>query len=262
MTKKASKTTKGTLEEKDMFAQREKGSVFEASVKAHHSLGKSHICGTDTRGFETPRNKSPLELVLDSTEGFIPLWAKGTKLRWRFDDASMSYFQNPQSAKQGIEELFAEAVDAWGDSAPVAFVKRDDAWDFEISMRPGDNCGGGGCVLASAFFPDTGRHQLAIYPKMFSQVRKEQVETLIHEVGHIFGLRHFFANIREKAWPSVTYGTHDAFTIMNYGEKSMLTENDKSDLKTLYQQAWSGALEDINGTKIVLVRPYHTLVDA
>jgi hypothetical protein len=73
-------------------------------------------------------------------------------------------------------------------------------------MRTGDNCTPSGCVLASAFFPDSGRHQLVLYPKMFSQSKKEQIETLIHEIGHIFGLRHFFANVSETVWPSEIFG--------------------------------------------------------
>jgi len=85
------------------------------------------------------------------------------------------------------------------------------------------------------------------------------VETLIHEIGHIFGLRHFFANISEKEWPSEIFGTHSKFSIMNYGEHSMLTHDDRDDLRRLYELAWRGALTHINGTPIQLVRPFNTL---
>jgi len=61
------------------------------------------------------------------------------------------------------------------------------------------------------------------------------VETLVHEIGHTFGLRHFSANISETAVPSLIFGTHQKFTIMNYGPDSKLTAQDKSDLKRLYQ---------------------------
>jgi hypothetical protein len=94
---------------------------------------------------------------------------------------------------------------------------------------------------------------------MFKQIRKEQVDTLIHETGHIFGLRHFFANVTETAWPSKVFGKHDKFTIMNYGHDSELTDYDKSDLKRLYKMAWSGELENINGTPIRLIKPFHTI---
>ena len=85
------------------------------------------------------------------------------------------------------------------------------------------------------------------------------METLIHEIGHVFGLRHFFANISETAWPSQIFGTHKPFSIMNYGSQSELTADDKSDLKRLYQLVWAGELTQINGTPIKLVKAFHTI---
>lgn len=99
---------------------------------------------------------------------------------------------------------------------------------------------------------DTRRRRTA------TQSRKEQVDTLIHETGHTFGLRHFFA-LSESAWPSVISGTHRPFSIMNYGSNSELTGLDKADLTTLYRQAWDGELTHINGTPIRLVRPFSSL---
>jgi hypothetical protein len=43
---------------------------------------------------------------------------------------------------------------------------------------------------------------------------------------------------------------------MNYGSKSELTADDKADLRRLYQSAWSGQLNDINGTPIRFVKPF------
>ena len=111
-------------------------------------------------------------------------------------------------------------------------------------------------MLASAFFPDSGRHELTIYPTMFEQVHEEQIETLIHEFGHVFGLRHFFATISETAWPSEMFGTHNPFSIMNYGSMSKLTDADLRDLTELYRLAWSGQLTNINGTPIRFFKPY------
>jgi hypothetical protein len=199
-----------------------------------------------------------LEIVLDASEGFIPLWAKDTTLRWRFQERSLSTFEDPEAAEAEIEELLGEALLEWGEAVPVKFARRDDAWDFEIVVRESDRCSTNGCVLASAFFPDAGQHELRLYPKMFEQDRKEQVETLIHEIGHAFGLRHFFANVSETAFPSQIFGTHKKFSIMNYGSDSRLTEADKKDLERLYRQAWTGELTKINGTPIRLVKPFHT----
>jgi hypothetical protein len=224
-----------------------------------HVLWPGVVCATEPRGYETPQNRTPFEIVVDASEGFIPLWAKDMTLRWRFQERSMSVFEDPEAAETAIKQLLGEALLKWGDAAPVKFAQRNDAWDFEIVIRESDRCNTSGCVLASAFFPDAGRHELEVYPKMLTQSRKEQVDTLVHEIGHIFGLRHFFANVSEKAWPSEVFGTHKPFTIMNYGNQSELTDDDRTDLGRLYRSAWSGELTEINGTAIRLVKPFNTL---
>lgn len=193
---------------------------------------------------------------MDATEGFIPLWHAGSILKWRFQERSFALAPDPARSKEVVRELVGGALLRWSSAAPVKFTYDADLWDFEIVLRNAPNCTPAGCVLASAFFPDAGRHELTVYPTMFNQDRDEQVETLIHEFGHVFGLRHFFANVRETAWPSQIFGTHSPFSIMNYGSMSTLTEADLSDLKELYRLAWSGQLTNVNGTPIRFVRPY------
>jgi hypothetical protein len=95
-----------------------------------------------------------------------------------------------------------------------------------------------------------------LFPTLFEHPRSEQVETLAHELGHIFGLRHFFAQVSEDAFPSEVFGTHSRFSIMNYGEDSAMTEADRSDLKALYSMVWSEEMIEINGTRIRLTRPF------
>jgi isopentenyldiphosphate isomerase len=70
-------------------------------------------------------------------------------------------------------------------------------------------------------------------------------------------VRHFFAQISETQWASQIFGKHRAFTIMNYGAQSKMTRQDRADLKRLYKLVWSGDLDNINGTPIKLVKPYH-----
>jgi hypothetical protein len=241
------------------FRQRDPDDAAREVESQVHVFGDGVVCDTDSRGYPTPQNRDLADLVVDASEGFIPLWAKDVTLRWRFQERSLSVFVNPAAAAAAIRQLFGEALLAWGEAAPVKFAQRDDAWDFEIVVRGADQCSPNGCVLASAFFPDAGRHELVIYPRMFTQSRKEQVDTLIHEIGHTFGLRHFFANVSETAWPSEVFGAHEAFSIMNYGNKSELTDLDRTDLAALYQQAWNGQLTHVNATPIRFVKPFSTL---
>lgn len=256
---KTRKQPKAGKKQSNPFELRPAGPPARETESKVHVFGKNIVCDTDTRGHATPKGRSPLELVVDASEGFIPLWAKDMTLRWRFQESSLSSFEDPEAAKTAIEKLFGECLLKWDDAAPVKFTKRDNAYDFEIVMREADRCSVNGCVLASAFFPDAGSHELRLYPKLFEQSKQEQIETFIHEIGHVFGLRHFFANVSETAWPSQIFGKHNRFSIMNYGSDSMLTSADKKDLKKLYEAAWSGELTQINGTPIRLVKPFHTI---
>jgi hypothetical protein len=216
------------------------------------------LCDTDAPGSSTPGGLSPLEIVLDATDGFIPLWDRDTTLKWRFKPSTLAGFKRPDLARAEIERLLAEGIRLWGDAVPVRFSQSSDDWDFEIVVRDSDRCDPNGCVLASAFFPDAGRHELVLYPKMFGQAEQEQIETLAHELGHVFGLRHFFAQLSEQQWPSVLWGQQSRFTIMNYGGDSRMTDADRSDLRALYEAVWDGRIKEINGTKVRLFRPYHS----
>lgn len=239
------------------FLKNDLKEILKAQDPHVHIYGEKVKCVTDTRGYPTPDNQDLTRIVVDASEGFIPLWAKRCTLRWRFQAQSMATFSNPEAAKAAVRKLLGKVLLAWGDAVPIKFSERSDAWDFELSVRNADDCDVRGCTLASAFFPDAGRHELVIYPKMFEQPEKEQVDTLAHELGHVFGLRHFFAQISENRWPSEIVGVHRPFTIMNYGRNSELTDDDKADLKKLYLSVWSGQLTEINGTPIQLVRPFH-----
>ncbi len=234
----------------------------EASALARrddvHVYGNKVRCVTDTRGFAAPRNDPRVAIVVDASEGYIPLWAKNSTLRWRFQEQSMRSFADPTAAKARIRGVMGRALLAWGDAVPIKFAERKDGWDFEVVVRDAEDCDINGCTLASAFFPDAGRHELVIYPTMLQESEKEQVSTLAHEFGHVFGLRHFFAKVQEARWRSEVFGRHNAFSIMNYGAKSKLTAADRADLKRLYQQVWSGQLSAINGTDIRLVKPAHS----
>lgn len=243
----------------NIYLERDENNPFApAGPELHHYGENLTTCHTDSKGYATPKNKGRTELIIDRSEGFIPLWKKNSHLRWRFSPTLYNFFKSPERAMAGIRQLFAAGLQEWGDAPPVRFTEREDAWDFEIIVHR-DNCSAHGCTLARAFFPDSGRHQLILYPKLFQQSPQEQKETMAHELGHIFGLRHFFAEVKEKAYPSVKFGVQNPFTIMNYGTKSKMTVQDQRDLKLLYESVWSGKLSAINGTRIVLFAPYHEL---
>jgi hypothetical protein len=251
------KTTKKTGAKNPAF-ELKTASFLPATEHRHvYGQGKKHIiCVTDTKGYPHPDNKSIVKLRVDSSDGFIPLWDKDVTLNWRFNKSFSGKFKDGEKAKEAMRQLMGEAILAWKEACPIKFHENNDNWDFEIAMHNKD-CDNEGCVLAESFFPDQGRHKLYIYPSMFDYSHAEQKSTIEHEMGHIFGLRHFFANISERDLKSELFGSKSSFTIMNYGSKSKLTPQDVKDLKHLYKLVWTGELTEINGTKIKKFVSYH-----
>lgn len=211
---------------------------------------RKFICVTE------PRVAAPqdgLEALLDATGGVISLWERNTRLSWRFD-GSLTKFSNPDKIKGIVRGLLAEGIGLWQDAAPVQFAEDENRFDFEVAL-PLDAHPDGDNVLAEAFFPGAGARKMILYPSMFRQVKSEQIETLAHEFGHIFGLRHFFAQENEAKFPSVVFGTHVHFTIMNYDNNSYMTQADRDDLKILYESARAKTITAVGGIPIELVRP-------
>lgn len=266
-TKRAAKTVTKTpgkkaakkATSKNPFAPAQRRKPLHGTDDHVHLLKKGFICDTEQKGFTRPKGKGTIKIVVDAEGGFVRLWAKSVTLNWRFRETSMDYFDDPTAAKKEIRNLIKEMLAQWGTASPVKFKEDNTNWDFEIVMRQNDSCMDGGCVLASAFFPDPGQHRLYLYPFLFEQTRHDQIETLAHEFGHIFGLRHYFALLEETDSPAEIFGRHNKFTIMNYNELSKLTKRDRSDLSKLYQLTWSGKLTTINGKPIKLVKPFHTI---
>ena len=197
------------------------------------------------------------EVVVDVVRGKIPLWARGTTLNWRFEAEALRRHDDPGALKRRVRRLLRAAISAWGSAAPVRFVESDAEWDFEVAVLKRADCDEDGCTLASAFFPDRGRQRMLILPTMFEYSHVEQVATMVHELGHVFGLRHYFADTDEAKFPSKIFGKHSAFTVMNYGAKSKLTIADREDLARLYEAAWSADPEAALGLPVRLFDAPH-----
>ncbi|KAG0090768.1 hypothetical protein BGZ93_011430 [Podila epicladia] len=224
----------------------------------NHYFGKRRLCVTGERASVDDAPKVDPLAHRVGTNGFIPLWAPGTVLHYRFNERSL---QQSGRNKRQILKLFNKALSQWGDAVPVMFAENRITWDFEFVVSQHDDCDRDGCVLASAFFPGGGQQRLVVYPRMLDDPNvDEQVETMAHELGHIFGLRHWFAKEEDEGsrsrWRAELFGTDNPFTIMNYDDECVLTDIDRKDLKQLYEMAWSGVLTKINTTRIVLFKPY------
>lgn len=104
--------------------KRNKGNVFNLKTSAQlksileettHVYHGGACCETDTKGFATSNNRAITEIVVDATQGFIPLWDRNVTLNWRFQEASLLQFADPDAVKAYIRTLFWRNVAQMGE---------------------------------------------------------------------------------------------------------------------------------------------------
>jgi hypothetical protein len=71
---------------KEMFQPRDPDEVARKQRDQIHVFRKGVVCNTDSRGYATPEDRDPLDIVVDATEGFMPL---------RFQEPSVGVFADP-----------------------------------------------------------------------------------------------------------------------------------------------------------------------
>ncbi|KAK6352179.1 hypothetical protein TWF730_009010 [Orbilia blumenaviensis] len=114
-------------------------------------------------------------------------------------------------------------------------------------------------LLASAFFPNFSAHErvVTIYPLSFQKEHRDHLTGILaHESGHILGIRHEFAQEKEKYWACMLYGNRDQSSVMCYKHPRDLkvSRDDKQNLRKLYEAVYSGT-KKFGGFKVQLVNP-------
>ncbi|KAF2731455.1 hypothetical protein EJ04DRAFT_442969 [Polyplosphaeria fusca] len=96
-------------------------------------------------------------------------------------------------------------------------------------------------TIASAFFPNEVK-EVRIYDKTLTEAKWREIlmNSLLHEIGHIIGLRHEFAltarkdngDLRES--PAQRFGSTNEHSVMSYDDVNIIQESDKKDVLDFY----------------------------
>ena len=157
-----------------------------------------------------------------------------------------------------VQELFEQAQQKWEFTDYVTIEQVDSIFkaDFIVHAAPTNGNMSSGFVLASAFFPNADQNDFYVYPEMFTV--GDPLNTMLHEIGHIYGLRHYFFR-EEEGFPGLTFGTENEKTIMNYGKNSILTDTDKTELKALYEYVMDNT--KVNPGPVVMFKSRHEYME-
>ncbi|KAI8623578.1 hypothetical protein F5Y19DRAFT_457969 [Xylariaceae sp. FL1651] len=150
----------------------------------------------------------------------IPRWKTGSILTFNGDRGSFLCDQDYQVACNAL----TQAAKRWNGEisrhVTLKPVEEHEPAVFQLVYRQ-DRVGGNGKTYATAFSPDTPPQcrKLFVYAKSFESDNVDFMTNIFyHEIGHILGLRHEFADVdtEERRTKSVPFGPKNELSVMNY----------------------------------------------
>ncbi|UKZ75967.1 hypothetical protein TrVFT333_003663 [Trichoderma virens FT-333] len=149
-----------------------------------------------------------------------------------------------------VEEDMRKAISMWkGIGVSFKQVHRNDQATFAVIYNDRERG-----AYACSFFPNEQSRKLFIYKP---SLRKANylANILAHEIGHILGLRHEYANTHdeEKKYTSVRFGSENAQSVMNLKipEQLQVHDQDLEELRSFY----SCDIEEYGGLPIHDIDP-------
>jgi len=217
------------------------------------SLNSSSLSGPRKEAYAciTQHEDTLDALFVGVTKGSLALWKSGSVINWI---ARMDGYPTRQHAMEAATALF-KATTRWNQAM-------DGRVKFQYVTKYDDACfqliygGNRGNVLASAFFPDhhqNALNSLKVYDaQFFPQHKPFIVNTFLHEIGHILGLRHEHSHSGVPGWippedrangaESVVWGVKNPKSVMAYYKGQDIQESDVISIRKAYDELQDGKL--------------------
>ncbi|KAF2149797.1 hypothetical protein K461DRAFT_281014 [Myriangium duriaei CBS 260.36] len=185
-----------------------------------------YSCKTQEATQAAAGNSGPDKIML-GWKHEVPRWKKPTKLKWAVyyngwgADGQAAYAANKlnDAAKQW-NALDLGVTFEWVDSI-------DDS-TFALQYRKA-----AGSTLAEAFFPNEDMtNTVTVYQSAFDPRNIGSMDAIfLHELGHVLGLRHEFAQIEGDFVP---FGARNPKSVMSYNFPPAMQDSDKVDTQGFY----------------------------
>lgn len=188
-------------------------------------------------------------LFLGVMKGSIVLWESGSSINWI---ARMDGYPSRKHAMEAATATY-KATQRWNDvlkgRLKFRYVTKFDDACFEL-------CYGGdrGGVMASAFFPDqyeNSLNKLKVFAGLYKKPQRPyMMNTMLHELGHVLGLRHEHSHSGVPGWlpaedqangaESVMWGVRNPRSVMAYYAGQNIQPSDIDAITEAYDDLTDG----------------------
>ncbi|KAK5995107.1 hypothetical protein PT974_03501 [Cladobotryum mycophilum] len=148
-------------------------------------------------------------------KGECPRWIPGSVITWAIGQDWQDDADDEANRLHSVEQ-FKNAAERWNSAnIHVTFKQVDSPDDATFVVVRG---GRHPRSAAEAFFPNSNKdNAVVIYDVCFIPLYRDKMwQILLHELGHVLGLRHEFALIDEEGDDATQFGVKNAYSVMSY----------------------------------------------
>ena len=213
-----------TIEELDRF---DETSFLGAGAAEFHVPPPVYECDTEPFNDEDELRANP-DAIWVGWNGDIPLWKKGSVVNF---GAYSTGYPSRNHALYAAKMLWKAAMKWNAADIGMMFQWVSKLEDCAFVLRYNRRSGG---TIARAFFPNTNDvNVMLVFSPAFTGDYVRHLDAVFeHEVGHVIGLRHEFADREGRG--AVVFGPRNPNSVMSYNFPMRIQETDVTWVRNLY----------------------------
>ena len=252
-------------EQRDLYLEMKRaedpdfGCIPLPALRSAVNMSSMELCSTQTKvpyECDTQRTESLDELFVGIARGMLFLWENGSVINWIARSDGYPTFNHAMTAAVAVYRAAQRWNEVMDGRVTFRYVTKFDDAAFQVSY--GGDLGG---TLASAFFPNQYQRSLndiRVYATQFADNQLPLiVNTMLHELGHVLGLRHEHSHSGIPGWlppedtangaESIVYGVRNPRSVMAYYRGQDIQPSDESAIREAYDKLSDGSVIEGQG---------------